>query len=64
VPLPNEAFTFGVLKQAQALGDFQSLASRHRRAIRLHLGTDIGAGLRTLLEIVQNGFPIVQGQAR
>lgn len=64
VPLPNEAFTFGVLKQAQALGDFQSLASRHRRAIRLHLGTDVGAGLRTLLEIVQEGFPIVQGYAR
>jgi transaldolase/glucose-6-phosphate isomerase len=63
VPLPNEAFTFGVLKQAQALGDFQSLASRHRRAIRLHLGADIAGGLRTLLEIVQKGFPIVQGQA-
>lgn len=63
VPLPNEAFTFGVLKQAQALGDFQSLSSRHRRAIRLHLGADIGAGLRTLLEIVQNGFPIGQGHA-
>jgi len=63
VQLPNEAFTFGVLKQAQALGDFQSLASRHRRAIRLHLGADIGGGLRTLLEIVQKGFPIVQGHA-
>ncbi|HZM90900.1 MAG TPA: bifunctional transaldolase/phosoglucose isomerase [Blastocatellia bacterium] len=63
VPLPNEAFTFGVLKQAQALGDFQSLSSRHRRAIRLHLGTDVAAGLRTLLEIVQKAFPIVQGHA-
>jgi transaldolase/glucose-6-phosphate isomerase len=63
VPLPNEAFTFGVLKQAQALGDFQSLSSRHRRAIRLHLGKDIAAGLRTLLEIVQHGFPIGQGHA-
>ncbi|HKA19341.1 MAG TPA: bifunctional transaldolase/phosoglucose isomerase, partial [Blastocatellia bacterium] len=63
VPLPNELFTFGVLKQAQALGDFQSLSSRHRRAIRLHLGTDVAAGLRTLLEIVQKAFPIVQGQA-
>jgi transaldolase/glucose-6-phosphate isomerase len=64
VPLPNEAFTFGVLKQAQALGDFQSLSSRHRRAIRLHLGADVAAGLRTLLEIVQNAFPVVQGQTR
>ena len=63
VPLPNEAFTFGVLKQAQALGDFQLLSSRHRRAIRLHLGTDVAAGLRTLLEIVQKAFPIVQGHA-
>src|SRR5712691_10629927 len=63
VPLPNEAFTFGVLKQAQALGDFQSLASRHRRAIRLHLGADVAAGLATLLQIVEKGFPIVQGQA-
>jgi len=63
VLLPNEAFTFGVLKQAQALGDFQSLASRHRRAIRLHLGKDIAGGLSTLLEIVQKAFPIVQGHA-
>lgn len=63
LPLPNEPFTFGVLKQAQALGDFQSLSSRHRRAIRLHLGTDVAAGLATILEIVQNAFPIVQGHA-
>ena len=63
VPLPNEPFTFGVLKQAQALGDFQSLSSRHRRAIRLHFGADVAAGLRTLLDIVQTAFPIVQGHA-
>jgi transaldolase/glucose-6-phosphate isomerase len=63
VPLPNEPFTFGVLKQAQALGDFQSLSSRNRRAIRLHLGTDVAAGLRTLLEIVQTAFPIGQSHA-
>jgi transaldolase/glucose-6-phosphate isomerase len=63
VPLPNEPFTFGVLKQAQALGDFQSLSSRHRRAIRLHLGTNVAVGLTTLLEIIQKAFPIVQGHA-
>jgi transaldolase/glucose-6-phosphate isomerase len=64
VPLPNEPFTFGILKQAQSLGDFQSLASRSRRAIRIHLGKDVAAGLRAILEIVQNAFPIVQGQAK
>ncbi len=58
IHIPGEPFTFGVLKRAQALGDFQSLASRDRRAIRVHLGTEIAAGLRTLLEIVQNAFPI------
>jgi transaldolase/glucose-6-phosphate isomerase len=57
VPLVGEPFTFGVLKQAQALGDFQSLASRDRRAIRIHLGYDVDAGLKTLLEIVQTAFP-------
>jgi hypothetical protein len=54
----GEPFTFGVLKQAQALGDFQALASRDRRAIRIHLGADIPAGLKTLLEIVRTAFPI------
>jgi transaldolase/glucose-6-phosphate isomerase len=56
-PIVGEPFTFGVLKQAQALGDFQSLASRDRRAIRVHLGADIAAGLGTLLEIVRTALP-------
>jgi len=56
-PLVGEPFTFSVLKQAQALGDFQSLASRDRRAIRVHLGADVTAGLKSLLEIVRTAFP-------
>jgi transaldolase/glucose-6-phosphate isomerase len=58
VSIVGEPFTFGVLKQAQALGDFQSLASRDRRAIRIHLGEDVASGLKTLLEIVRKSFPI------
>lgn len=53
VSLPGELFSFGVLKQAQALGDFQALAARHRRAIRIDLGDDIAGGLQTLLQVVQ-----------
>jgi hypothetical protein len=53
IPLPGELFSFGVLVRAQALGDFQSLAKNDRRAIRVHLGTDIAAGLQTLLDIVR-----------
>jgi transaldolase / glucose-6-phosphate isomerase len=56
LPIVGEPFTFGVLKQAQALGDFQSLASRDRRAIRVHLGADVAAGLKTLLEIVKTAL--------
>ena len=46
VPIPGEPYTFGVLKQAQALGDLQSLQRHDRRVIRLHLGADIGEALR------------------
>lgn len=53
VPIPDELFGFSVLKQAQALGDFQSLASRGRRAIRVHLKGDIDKGLKNLRAIVE-----------
>jgi transaldolase/glucose-6-phosphate isomerase len=51
--LPGEKFTFGVLARAQAIGDFQSLASRNRRALSIDLGTDIDAGLAQLLAAVK-----------
>jgi transaldolase/glucose-6-phosphate isomerase len=54
VPLPGEVFTFGVLKEAQALGDFESLAKRGRRAIRVELGSNLTAGLEELLEAVSS----------
>jgi transaldolase/glucose-6-phosphate isomerase len=53
VPLPGEKFGFGVLKQAQALGDFESLSKRGRRAIRVDLGNDIVGGLKKILAAVQ-----------
>jgi transaldolase/glucose-6-phosphate isomerase len=53
IEITGEKFTFGTLKQAQALGDFESLASRHRRAIRVDLGRDVEKGLRRLLALVK-----------
>ncbi len=53
IDIPGEKFTFGVLKQAQALGDFESLSSRHRPAIRIDLGGDVEKGLRRLLALVK-----------
>ena len=40
---------FGVLKQAQALGDAQALLDGDRRLIRFDLGTDVDGGLEALL---------------
>jgi transaldolase/glucose-6-phosphate isomerase len=36
------------VKAAQARGDFQVLSKRNRRALRVHLGKDVAAGLATL----------------
>src|SRR5262249_6824152 len=48
VPVPGQKYTFGIVKAAQARGDFQVLAERKRRALRVHLGADVAAGLKTL----------------
>ncbi len=48
LPVPGQKFTFGVVKAAQARGDFQVLSDRGRRALRVHLGADVAAGLQTL----------------
>ncbi len=53
LPVPGQAYTFGIVKAAQARGDFQVLADRGRRALRLHLGKDVGKGLATLEHAVR-----------
>jgi glucose-6-phosphate isomerase len=53
-PIPDEAgsaassLTFGVLKEAQALGDRQALLDAGRRVIRFHLDEDVDGGLGRL----------------
>jgi glucose-6-phosphate isomerase len=53
LPVPDQKYTFGIVKAAQARGDFQVLAERGRRALRVHLGKDLKAGLATLQAAVQ-----------
>jgi transaldolase / glucose-6-phosphate isomerase len=48
IPVPQQKYTFGVVKAAQARGDFQVLADRDRRSLRIHLGKDVQAGLAVL----------------
>jgi transaldolase/glucose-6-phosphate isomerase len=54
--VPGQKLTFGVVKAAQARGDFQVLAERQRRALRVHLGKDVAAGLETLPRSVEQAL--------
>jgi transaldolase/glucose-6-phosphate isomerase len=46
--VPGQKYTFGVVKLAQARGDLQVLVERGRRALRIHLGSDVRGGLAKL----------------
>ncbi len=48
LPIPQQAASFGIIKAAQARGDFDVLTERGRRALRVHLKGDLGAGLEKL----------------
>ena len=56
VPVPGQKYTFGIVKAAQARGDFQVLADRNRRALRVHLGADVAAGLAKLQQAIQQAL--------
>lgn len=56
VLVPGQTYTFGVVKAAQARGDFAVLAERGRRALRVHLGKDVKAGLATLKECIDQAL--------
>jgi transaldolase / glucose-6-phosphate isomerase len=51
--VPGQRYSFGVVKAAQARGDLEVLAERGRRALRVHLGSDVAAGLVRLRDAVR-----------
>jgi hypothetical protein len=59
VAIPNQAgksessISFGVLIQAQAMGDRQALIDAGRRVIRFHLHRDVSGGLTQLIDSIQ-----------
>ncbi|HEU4401438.1 MAG TPA: bifunctional transaldolase/phosoglucose isomerase [Candidatus Polarisedimenticolia bacterium] len=57
LPVPGRTYTFGVVKAAQARGDFEVLAERHRRALRVHLSGDTRAGLGALERAMREALP-------
>jgi hypothetical protein len=56
IPVPGQKYTFGIVKAAQARGDFQVLAERGRRVLRVHLGENVRAGLSKLNAAVEQAL--------
>jgi transaldolase / glucose-6-phosphate isomerase len=54
VEVPGAGYTFGQIIRAQALGDYQALQQKHRRVLRVDLGSDAPAGLRRLVEALHD----------
>jgi transaldolase / glucose-6-phosphate isomerase len=52
LPVPGQKASFGVIKAAQARGDFEVLTERGRRALRVHLKGDLESGLKMLDEAI------------
>ncbi|HXQ45991.1 MAG TPA: bifunctional transaldolase/phosoglucose isomerase [Caulobacteraceae bacterium] len=56
LPVPGRAFSFGVVERAQAKGDFDVLAERGRRLLRVHIGADVAEGLKRLADAVERSL--------
>jgi transaldolase/glucose-6-phosphate isomerase len=54
LPVPNHRYSFGTAKEIEARSDFQVLAGRGRRVLRIHLGTDVLSGLKQILAALED----------
>jgi transaldolase / glucose-6-phosphate isomerase len=54
VPIPGQPFSFSILKQAQSLGDLESLTSRRLPVLRVTLGKEAAAGWKALTAAVRS----------
>jgi transaldolase / glucose-6-phosphate isomerase len=54
--VPGQKYSFGVVKAAEARGDFQVLVERDRRVLRVHLGAHVAAGLTTLTDAARKAL--------
>lgn len=54
LPVPGQKYTFGVVKTAQARGDFQVLLDRGRRALRVHIrgSRSVDEGLKKITDAI------------
>jgi glucose-6-phosphate isomerase len=51
--VPGKPYSFGILKQAQAIGDYESLIKHKRRVLRIDIGSDTIKGLKELYKRIK-----------
>jgi len=56
LPVPGQSYSFGIVKAAQARGDYDVLAERGRRALRAHITGNLDAGLATLSRAIEQAL--------
>jgi transaldolase/glucose-6-phosphate isomerase len=56
IPVPGRKYDFAAVLEAQARGDFSVLNERGRRTLRVQLGSDVEAGLKTLRDAVHEAL--------
>ena len=56
IAVPGQKYTFSTVKLAQARGDFEVLAERDRRALRVHIGDKTDAGLQKLVTVAKEAL--------
>lgn len=54
--IPGQSYSFGLLKNAQAQGDYDVLTERNRRVVWVHLGPDVQTGLAQLREHIERAL--------
>ncbi|MBP9192737.1 MAG: transaldolase, partial [Ignavibacteria bacterium] len=53
IAIPGRPYTFSILKQSQAVGDYESLVKHNRRVIKIDLGKDINKGFKELYKTLK-----------
>ncbi|MDQ3021186.1 MAG: hypothetical protein M3R36_11550 [Bacteroidota bacterium] len=56
IEIPGKPYSFGTLKLAQAIGDYESLIKHNRRVLKVNIGSDIERGLKELYKIVKKAI--------
>ncbi|MDQ3192938.1 MAG: glucose-6-phosphate isomerase [Bacteroidota bacterium] len=58
VEIPGKPYTFGMLKNAQANGDFKALQEHNRRVIKIDIGEDLLKGINCLKETIKTSLAL------